>query len=263
LNYTLTLDQRGTNTLSSQNGLKLIHNADGTYSDDPSWAQAEDLLSNNGLRRHIIKGNFTWDLPDVWQDASGAKKAVGLVLNDWMLSGVLTAGSGTPYSIGYQYQTGGSNINLTGSPSYAARTVIVPGVDMGSGCSDNQYSQFNVNAFAGPLPGSQGLESGQNYLVGCPDHTIDLTLVRNFRLGGGRAIQIRADAFNAFNVLVYNGRQTTLQLVSPTNQTVRNAQYNADGSVSSSRLQPNQAGFGAVTGAQAMRSMQLQVRFIF
>jgi hypothetical protein len=154
-------------------------------------------------------------------------------------------------------------VNLTGSPSYAARTVIVPGVDMGSGCSDNQYAQFNVNAFAGPLPGSTGLESGQNYLVGCPNHTLDLTLIRNFRLGGGRAIQVRADAFNAFNVLVYNGRQTTLQLVSPTNQTVRNAQYNADGSVSSSRLQPNQAGFGAVTGAQAMRSMQLQVRFVF
>ncbi|HWB17621.1 MAG TPA: carboxypeptidase-like regulatory domain-containing protein [Vicinamibacterales bacterium] len=263
VNYTLTLDQRGTNTLNSVNGLRLVHHADGTYSDDPSWAQAEALLSNNGLRRHIIQSNFTWDLPDVWQDASGGKKIVGLVLNDWMLSGVFTAGSGNPYSINYQYQTGGSNVNLTGSPSYAARTVIVPGVDMGSGCSDNQYAQFNVNAFAGPLPGSTGLESGQNYLVGCPNHTLDLTLIRNFRLGGGRAIQVRADAFNAFNVLVYNGRQTTLQLVSPTNQTVRNAQYNADGSVSSSRLQPNQAGFGAVTGAQAMRSMQLQVRFVF
>ena len=36
----------------------------------------------------------------------------------------------------------------------ADRTVIVPGVDMGSGCSDNQYSQFNVNAFAGPVQGA-------------------------------------------------------------------------------------------------------------
>jgi hypothetical protein len=100
-------------------------------------------------------------------------------------------------------------------------------------------------------------------MVGCPDHTIDLTLVRNFRLGGGRAIQIRADAFNAFNVLVYNGRQATLQLVSPTNQSVRNNQYNADGSLNSSRLQPQQAGFGAASTAQPMRSMQLQVKFIF
>ena len=54
-----------------------------------------------------------------------------------------------------------------------------------------------------------------------------------------------------------------MQLNSPTDQTVRNAQYLADGQVDPNRLTPRNAGFGAVTGAQAMRSIQVQLRFAF
>ena len=152
-------------------------------------------------------------------------------------------------------------MNLTGSPSYPAMIRIVG--DTGSGCSDNQYGQFNVTAFAGPQTGSLGLESGRNYMVGCPDHTLDLAIARNIRLGGSRQIQLRVDIFNALNTVVYNGRVTQVQLNSPTDQTVRNPQYLADGQVDPDRLTPRNAGFGAVTGAQAMRSIQVQLRFAF
>ena len=94
-------------------------------------------------------------------------KVVGLLLNDWQLSGILTAGSGARYDITYSHQNGGSSVNLTGSPSYPAMIRIVD--DTGKGCSDNQHGQFNVAAFAGPQTGSLGLESGRNYMAGCPD----------------------------------------------------------------------------------------------
>jgi hypothetical protein len=113
------------------------------------------------------------------------------------------------------------------------------------------------------LPNSLGLESGRNYMVGCADHTMDLAIARNFRLGGARRLQVRAELFNAFNAVVINGRVTQLQLVSPTNQTVRNSQYLADGTVDPNRLRTTAAGFGAATSAQAMRSVQLQARFSF
>ena len=45
--------------------------------------------------------------------------------------------------------------------------------------------------------------------------------------------------------------------------TLVNNQYNADGSLNQSRLTPRNAGFGAATGAQALRNLQLQVRFQF
>ncbi len=118
-------------------------------------------------------------------------------------------------------------------------------------------------AFSGPLPGSVGLESGRNYMVGCPDKTTDLAIARMFKMGGARTAQVRIEMYNAFNVVVYNARQTQLQLVSPTNQTIRNPQFLPDGSVDPNRLKTTSAGFGAATGAQPLRTIQAQIRFSF
>ena len=35
----------------------------------------------------------------------------------------------------------------------------------------------------------------------------DLTLMKNFRLGNGRNLQVRAEAYNAFNTTQYPGRE--------------------------------------------------------
>jgi hypothetical protein len=99
-------------------------------------------------------------------------------------------------------------------------------------------------------------------MQGCADHTTDLAIARNFKLGGQRVAQVRLELFNAFNTVVFNGRVTQLQLVSPTDQTTRNSQF-VDGSVDPARLVPRNAGFGAVTSAQPMRSIQLTLRLSF
>ena len=150
-------------------------------------------------------------MPDL--ERTGRLRALSYVTNDWQLSGIITAGSPLPYDISYSYQTGGENINLTGSPSYAARTVIVG--DPGSGCSSDPYAQFDTSTFRGPTYGSVGLESGRNYLNGCSDKTVDLAVARNFPIPGGRNIQVRADVFNVFNAAIFNARQTQLQLTNP------------------------------------------------
>ena len=90
----------------------------------------------------------------------------------------------------FSYQSGGANVNLTGSPNYTARIKAVG--DPGSGCSSDQYAQFNAAAFQGPGYNSIGNESGTNLLTGCPDHTLDLAIQRNIRLGGNRQMQFRS-----------------------------------------------------------------------
>ena len=82
-------------------------------------------------------------------------------------------------------------------------------------------------------------------------------------MGGGRLIQLRLEMYNALNSVIYNARVTQLQLVSPTNQTVRNPQFLPNGDVDPARLRTTSAGFGAVTGAQALRAVQAQIRFQF
>ena len=153
-------------------------------------------------------------------------------------------------------------MNLTGSPNYRARVKVVG--DMGSGCSSNQYQQYNPAAFSGPTYGSIGNESGASLLGGCFEQSVDLSLSRTIRMGGSRELQFRLDAFNVFNAVVFNARQTTIQYASPaTSTTVTNFQYNADGTLNAARLKPNAAGAGAATGAMTPRQLQAQVRFYF
>jgi outer membrane receptor protein involved in Fe transport len=241
-------------------GLRLQHAADGTYSVRADQEQFETLMKDMGNQPHTIRANAIWDMPDIEAGSTG-KKIAGIVLNDWQLSGVLTAGSGLPYDATFLYNANGAPINLSGSPSYNAR-IVVNG-DPGSGCSDDPYRQFNTAAFSGPTYGSLGLESGRNLLPGCFDRMVDLAIARNIGVGRGRTAQIRVDVFNVFNTVIYNGRVTQLQMNSPTDQTIRNAQFNADGTLNEARQQPKNAGFGAANSAQPMRSVQLQLRLQF
>ena len=108
-----------------------------------------------------------------------------------------------------------------------------------------------------------GLESGRNILGACPDHTIDLAVARNIRLGGNRSLSFRLGVFNVFNAVIYNDRNRNVIYRSPTDLTIVNSQTLPDGSVDPARLTPRNAGFGAATSAQPLRSSLLQIRLGF
>ena len=262
LNYTLGLSLKGNTGLQK----RLQHAPDGSISVRDDQEAYEKLLEDLPMQKHVIKGYGVWDLPDVPQSFG---RAVGLVLNDWQISGVLTAGSANNannqtngrYDLTYSYQTDGGSVNLTGSPDYGARIVYVG--DPGSGCSSDQYRQFNTAAVTGPTYHSVGMESGRSILGGCPDKTVDLAIARNIRIGGGRQFQFRLDVFNAFNTVVITDRNRNVNYRSPTDLTILNSQTLADGSVDPNRLTPRTAGFGAATNAQPLRNLQLQIRFQF
>jgi hypothetical protein len=256
VNYTYSISFEGNAGLTQ----RLQHAPDGTISLRADQAEYEELNKNIAMQPHVLRGNFVWDMPDLVADG-GVKRAIGYVVNDWQFSSIFNLSSGTNYDLSYSYQTAGSNVNLTGSPDYAAR-IIYTG-DPGSGCSDNQYQQFNTGAVRGPGYNSTGLESGRSIMRGCTQRDFDISLARNIRVGGGRAVQVRLDAFNAFNVVTFNGRQTQVQYTNPTAQVIRNPQTLADGSVNPNRLKPEDAGFGAVTSAANMRTVRLTFRFSF
>jgi hypothetical protein len=98
---------------------------------------------------------------------------------------------------------------------------------------------------------------------GCLSKNVDVSVVRKVRINEKYRVELRADVFNAANTTVINGRSTSAQFTSPTNLTLVNNQFNADGSLNQSRLQPRNAGFGAATGAQNLRNIQLQLRLQF
>ena len=52
--------------------------------------------------------NFVWDLPDLRAD-NAALQAIGYVINDWQFSGIWDGRTGTAYTVGFSYQSGGGN----------------------------------------------------------------------------------------------------------------------------------------------------------
>ena len=256
-NDTIVMSQKGSV------GARLQHNPDGSFSERPDQAEADELLGNFVGTRHTLKGSAVWDPPDI-RGASGGTRALGWIVNDWQLSGVWTGTSGAAYTVGVSYQggaTGNGNQNITGSPNYGGRVNILS--DTGSGCSSDPYRQFNSAAFAGPAVGSVGLESGPDYVRGCFLSALDLSLVRNIRFGGNRNLQFRLDVFNAPNQAIITNRNATMQLTSPLVGTQVNLPYDANGNLIATRSQPKNAGFGVATGYQAPRTMQAQLRFSF
>jgi hypothetical protein len=246
---------------NQQGPIRLQHNADGTVTTRSDQAKADKLLGNNYPQSHIMRANFVWELPKV-PSGGTALRTIGWIANDWSLSGIWSGVTGSTYTVGFNYQSGGGNVNLTGSPDYAARVRVVS--DPGKGCSSDPYRQFTTSAFQGPLVGSDGLESGAGYAYNCFISTMDLAIARTIRLGGPRSIQIRVDMFNAFNQAGITNRNATMSLVSPTNPIdIQNLPFDANGNLIESRSKPRGAGFGVATAYQAPRTLQFQLRFAF
>ena len=243
---------------------RLEHPSPGVFAIRSDDAQYQALFGNNRPARHVMKGNFVWDLPDI-SSQQPALRFISWLANDWQLSGVWSGTTSRPYTINFNYSSGGSSVNLTGSPDYPARVRILSGQDLGGGCNGSDpYRQFNTAAFAGPLPGSNGLESGSNYLRGCFLSTLDLAIARKIPLGGSRAFQIRLDIFNAPNSSTVTGRNVNMQLSNPTDPTtITNLPFDANGALIENRSRPANAGFGVATGYLAPRTLQLQLRFSF
>jgi len=223
-------------------------------------AEYDELNKNMGTAVHYFKGNFVWDLPDL-RGSSSAAKVAGYILNDWQLSGIWTAQTGTGYGISFGYDSQGGSVNLTGSPNFGAGIRIIG--DTGSGCTNNQYAQFNTAAFIGPDYGSNGLESGRNYMRSCWSSIWDMAIARNIRMGGSRNFQLRIETYNTFNQAYVTSRSSSVTYNNPTQKVIQNSQYLADGSLDPNRLKPNQAGFGAVNGWSSPLTVQVQLRFQF
>ena len=258
-----------------QAALRLQHSADGSYSIRADQADADELLGQQqsgastscaptssgtcpisehpvGHGRRRLSPERLADLGDLVGRAARRERHGGqLARAERRLHRRLSA-----------ITNGGGNQNLTGSPDYGARVYVVG--DPGNGCSDDPLRQFNTAAFTGPAVGSVGLESGNDYLTACFISALDLAIRRNIRLGGSRVIELRVDMFNAFNQAGITGRNTTMNLTSPSDPTtITNLPFNPDGTVIDARSRPRGAGFGVATGYQDPRTVQLQIRFSF
>jgi hypothetical protein len=85
----------------------------------------------------------------------------------------------------------------------------VAGCNPYTGSSD-PFNRLNAACFTAPMPGSNGLESGLDWLYNPGLVNFDIALLRDVTVKERYHFQFRADAFNVFNHANFTGLNTTL-----------------------------------------------------
>jgi hypothetical protein len=169
-----------------------------------------------GSRPHDLKFTYNWLIPD-GSGLLGNNVIAQGVMDGWQLSGISTFRGGTRSGFTYAFENAPSNIDTLTGGFGGSRPIVT--CDPNLPRSERTFErQFRTECVAppGPLtdPGDtlyQGTGKGAGTLdvwtsLGYVNH--DLTLFKNFRMGGGRNLQIRAEAYNLLNSSQYQGVDT-------------------------------------------------------
>jgi hypothetical protein len=187
-------------------------------------------------RTHIVQVNWLWDVPDATKLVKN--KVVGAIGDHWQVSGIASFVSGAPSGIGLSTTTGldipggGDGVRplVTGNPiiSKGDRTLL-------------QY--FNTSVFALPAIGTAG-NAPRDVVRGPGINNFDMTAFKNFPIRERVNVQLRFEAFNAFNHTQFSSMNTTAQFNPATGQQVN-------------------AAFGTLTAARGSRVGQASLRIRF
>ena len=201
-------------------------------------------------RPHNIVLNMIYQTPRV------ADGFLGLLANDWQVSGIYRWTSGRPYTVNFTIP-GINNTNLVGNDGNPGARVALT-CDPGTGWSGDPYKQIaNTSCFAPPQPGSDGAESARFFLRNPPINNLDLSLSKRFMVGRGIGLEVRLDAFNALNHTQFINVNSNVNFASLTDRTITNLPYDANGNL----VRNN--GFGTANQVAPARTLQLVTRLTF
>jgi hypothetical protein len=150
---------------------------------------------------HIVSASVVYQIPSA---GSGVGRAL---TSGWQVSAILSARSGAYYTVnsGTDVALIGQCCGTIGSPFQRANQVLDDPF-----MANRAYSQWlNPAAFRSAASGSFGTMP-LDAIQAVPRWNIDTALSRAIRLGGGRQIQLRLEAFNLLNTVTPGNPQTTL-----------------------------------------------------
>jgi hypothetical protein len=191
---------------------------------DPSYDYA---VASQDVPHRIVAG-YIYELPVGTGRAFGAhmNRALDALIGGWQVNGITTVQSGTPL------QVTASNTSGLGNPTmYANWNGTNP--TLGGDLHNRLSRAFDTSAFSQPAAFTLGNAPAYLSQLRAPRLvTTDFSLFKGFSLREGRQIQLRGEAFNAFN---------HVQFASP-NTSVNSTAF---GTITSQANTPRQLQFGA------------------
>jgi Carboxypeptidase regulatory-like domain len=176
--------------------------------------------------RHRMTANVVYDFPFA-RDAAGWRYRL---LGEWRGSGILIIQSGAPFTVNLSSAEDVANIGLINAMNVERPNLLANPNDG----PKSPAAWFNTTAFALPAPFTFG-NSGRNIVVGPDLANLDLSLQKKWSLRENRALEFRADAFNALN----------------------HPNFNLPGRIFGA------ANFGVITSAQDARELQFALKWVF
>ncbi len=149
----------------------------------------------NGDIAHDLTVSLNYPIPRL----TTKRGFVGAVVNNWQLNSIISARSGSAFSV-----TAGRDRSLTGVNRDHADLIGDPKLE---NWTINEY--FNRDAFALPALGTVGT-AGRNFLRGPARWGVDLSVFKDIPITEALRAQLRGEAFNAFNRTQFGGPVSNL-----------------------------------------------------
>jgi hypothetical protein len=192
----------------------------------PDAFDAKDFWGISDFDRlHSFVINYMYELPTF----SGQAQAVRWILGGWGVAGITQFESGSPFSVTFSQDYAGVG---AGSGQQFWNQVGDPKIKQTSFTTSSIW--FNKDAFVAPSPGTFGTQK-RNALSHPGAWSTNLSLHRRFRVTEGQQLELRWEAFNAFN--------------HPSLGTAVN--------------NPTSGSFGQITSKTGNRTMQINLQYVF
>ncbi len=165
---------------------------DGSYPAGSTPTDNQDIRLDRGndsyIRPKYFVGNYVYEFPfgKGHRYLASAGRALDAIVGGWQTSGILTLGSGLPFSVTF-------DSSVEGWPSSRADIVGNPHVS-----NPNLLQWFNPAAYAVPQPYTYG-NSAPNSLFGPRFSQWDTAIFKQFSLSEKLKLTFRGDAINALN----------------------------------------------------------------
>ena len=194
---------RGLSVLANYTWSKMIDDFGNSGTTNPFNRRFDYGTSNDDIP-HLFHFSAVWQIPQISMRGFG-----GAILNGWGLTGISTWRSGFPFSV-----TSGSDNAFSGVGS--DRADYVGGnaaLDSGRPHGDLIARYFNTDAFVPNAIGNFG-NSGKNILRAPRFFGTDVGLLKTNHIGERFSTQFRAEFFNVFNHVNFNGPSANLSSAS-------------------------------------------------
>ncbi len=184
---------------------------DGCSADIGAGCSIQNVYDRRGDRSvsafnltNVFSGSFTANSP-YGKTKHLSNGIANAVVGGWALNGIITLHSGTPFDVGASNAI--PNICNCSNTERASTAGFI----YKSGPKNINTTWFNTAAIVSPAPYTFGT-LGRNSLRSQAWHNTDFSLFRDFGIGLGEAryFEFRAEAFNAFNNVVFGIPNTNI-----------------------------------------------------